>query len=126
MKWVARIAFVLMMIGAIIQVLEDFGLKSTDDLRGKLAPGNEVVMYSLTTCPYCAKTRAYLDESGIPYTEHFLDTDKEAEREFYEMLTASGAPSGSVGTPSLIVNDMLLLNNPPFENIKRHLKLKGG
>jgi len=31
-----------------------------------------------------------------------------------------------VGTPSLVVNDTLLLNNPSFELIKKHLRLNGG
>ena len=122
MKWVARIAVAVILVGAVYDFVAG---NRSEDLRGKLAPGNVVVMYSLTTCPYCVKTRAFLEENGIPFTEHFLDTNKESEREFYEMLTASGAPPGGIGTPSLIVNDMLLLNNPPFETIKRHLKLVG-
>lgn len=122
MNWVTRIVLVVIAVSGIIGLL---GGDRTDDLRGKLAPGNEVVMYSLTTCGYCARTRAMLDESGIPYTEYFLDTDKAREQEFFERLVASGVPQGGVGTPSLVVNDVLLLNNPPFETIKRHLKLTG-
>ena len=66
-----------------------------------------------------------LSESGIPFSERFLDTDPQSEREFIELLTASGAPPGGVGTPSLVVNEMLLLNNPPFEVIKQRLRLNG-
>ncbi|MBK9522528.1 MAG: glutaredoxin family protein [Rhodocyclaceae bacterium] len=123
MSWIGRILLMVFAVGAF------YALRAMDrpeDLRAKLGPGNEVVMYSLTTCGYCARTRALLTESGIPFSERFLDTDPQSEREFFEILTASGVPSGGVGTPSLVVNDTLLLNNPSFELIKKHLRLNGG
>mgnify|MGYP003345579198 CR=1 FL=1 len=38
------------------------------DITGKLAPGNQVVMYSLTTCGYCAEKRERMTTAGIPFT----------------------------------------------------------
>jgi glutaredoxin len=131
-RWIHQIGQKMGGIGKTLLVLVAIGafyaahvVDRPEDLRAKLSPGNEVVMYSLTTCGFCARTRAFLTDSGIPFTERFLDTDPEGEREFFEILTANGAPSGGVGTPSLVVNDTLLLNNPPFDVIKKHLRLNG-
>lgn len=97
-----------------------------EDLSGKLAADNVVVMYSLTTCPYCRKTREWLTKSHIPFQERFLDADEKYMREFNELLAASGAPPGAVGTPTLVVNDVLLINNPEFKRIRQHLRFKEG
>lgn len=95
------------------------------DITGKLAPGNQVVMYSLTTCGYCKALRAQMTKAGIPFTEYFMDTDEARKQEFFQLLQTYNAPPGGVGTPSLVVNDALLLNNPSLAEIKKHLKLKG-
>lgn len=44
--------------------------------------GHEIVMYSTTTCPYCAKVRAIFDEKGVKYTEYQVDMSKEAMLDF--------------------------------------------
>ena len=98
---------------------------SGPEIAGKLAPGNQVVMYSLTTCGYCKALRAQMTKAGIPFTEHFMDTDEARKAEFFKILESYNAPPGGIGTPSLVVNDALLLNNPSLAEIKKHLKLKG-
>lgn len=90
----------------------------------RLAAGNEVVMYSLTTCGYCKQTRGYLQAAGIPFTEHFLDTDAARRDEFFQLLADAGVPGGGVGTPSLVVNGALLVNNPDMKIIKQHLRYR--
>ena len=95
------------------------------DITGKLAADNQAVMYSLTTCGYCKALRGQMTKAGIPFTEYFLDTNKAREQEFFQILAAYNAPPGGVGTPSLVVNDVLLINNPSLAEIKKHLKLKG-
>jgi glutaredoxin len=51
----------------------------------------DIVMYSTTTCPYCAKARAWLDGHQIPWRECNIDLDKTCQQTF----DAQGAP----GTP---------------------------
>ena len=94
------------------------------DIGSKLAGENVVVMYSLTTCPYCKQMRALLTRSGIPFTEYFIDTDAERMQEFNQLLAASGALPGSIGTPTFLVNNVFLPNNPGLDVIKRNLKFK--
>jgi len=96
----------------------------TDNVAAKLAPGNEVIMYSLTTCGYCTQKRGQLTAAGIPFTEIFLDKDAAQHRKFGELLAAHNVPPGGVGTPSFMVNGELMLNNPPMDELKRKLKYK--
>jgi glutaredoxin len=96
----------------------------TENVAAKLAPGNEVVMYSLTTCGYCTQKRGQLTAAGIPFTEIFLDKDEAQHRKFGELLAAHNVPPGGVGTPSFMVNGELMLNNPRMDELKRKLKYK--
>ena len=95
------------------------------NIAEQLAPGNQVVMYSLTTCGYCTEKRGRLQDAGIPFTEHFVDSDAARMDEFNALLTANSIAGGGVGTPTFTVNGTLLVNNPDMATIKKHLKLKG-
>lgn len=44
--------------------------------------GTEVVMYSTSGCPYCAKVRMLFDQTGVKYTEYQVDQSKEALADF--------------------------------------------
>jgi glutaredoxin len=94
------------------------------NIADQLAPGNRVVMYSLTTCGYCAEKRERMTTAGIPFREYFVDTDPARMDEFNALLDANGLPAGAVGTPTLTVNGKLLVNNPDMATIKKHLKFK--
>lgn len=91
----------------------------------RLADNNTVIMYSLTTCPQCKRMAAKFDSAGIPFTEIFLDKDEQEQRRFWRMLRENGVKTnGSIGTPTLVVNDVLLLNNPAFEEVVAELRVK--
>ena len=100
------------------------GAHTEKNISQNLASGNEVIMYSLTTCGYCAEKRAALNNAGIPFTEYFLDQDQSKMQELSGKLAAANIHAGGVGTPSFEVNGELLLNNPDMEEIKAHLKFK--
>lgn len=44
--------------------------------------GHEIVMYSTSGCPYCAKVRKIFAEKGVAYTEYQVDKSKEHFDEF--------------------------------------------
>lgn len=95
------------------------------NIAATLAPGNEVVMYSLTTCPYCKEKRQWLTRAGIPFREYFIDTDQPRLAELQELLARHQVPGGGIGTPVFYVNGDLLVNNPDRAEIKNRLKFKG-
>lgn len=83
---------------------------------------NAIVMYSLTTCGYCAEKRRELNQLGIHYTELFLDGEGNAREQLSSRLEQTGMPRQSYGTPILDVNGVILPNNPAIEEILRHLR----
>lgn len=121
-----RIFHVLLLAAALFLAvrLDLVHLGAEKNIAATLAPGNRVVMYSLTTCPYCKATHAKLIRAGIPFTEYFLDTDPSRMQELGALLRASHVPPGSVGTPTIEVNGTLLINNPDMKTIRRHLKYR--
>lgn len=83
---------------------------------------DRIVMYSLTTCGYCAAKRREFDAAGIRYSEYFVDQDHGAAQALDEKLLASGHRGGAIGTPVIEVNGVLLPNNPSMEAISRHFQ----
>jgi len=79
---------------------------------------NQVIMYSLTTCGYCAQRRKDLVQAGIPFVEHFLDRDANRRDEFERKLTTAGIPPQTIGTPSFDIYGHMLINNPSMEKIR--------
>jgi glutaredoxin len=59
--------------------------------------GNQVVMYSTTTCPYCAKTRQMFAAKGVKYTEYPIDKSEAANAEFIT--------NGGIGVPLLYIGE---------------------
>ena len=47
----------------------------------------QVKVYSTPTCPWCKKTKLFLDDNKIPYENHDVASDKAARD---EMITKSG------------------------------------
>ena len=44
--------------------------------------GQEIVMYSNSTCPYCIKARELFAKEGVKFTEYQVDKSKAAAAEF--------------------------------------------
>lgn len=43
--------------------------------------GGDVVLYSLSTCPFCHKAKALLDKHQVRYVERVIDKDEAARKE---------------------------------------------
>lgn len=57
----------------------------------QVAGQGEVILYATSWCGYCAKTREFLGERGIAYTE--LDIEKSSDaRRAYDALGGRGVP----------------------------------
>lgn len=57
-----------------------------------------VTIYTTPTCPWCKKTKTFLDEHGVDYDEKDVAGDQDAAREMIER-------SGQRGVPVTIVGD---------------------
>lgn len=99
--------------------LANYELRSPDG-RHKLSEMDfsraYIVMYSLTTCGYCAELRRTFEANHVPFHEYFIDTDQSRREELFSKLEFIGF-KGGVGTPTLEVNGRMMPNNPPVEDI---------
>lgn len=64
------------------------------------ADSRTVVIYTTAWCPYCARLRASLVASGIPYVEHDVEKSLNGQLGFWT-LRARGVPVSAIG-PTVI------------------------
>ena len=63
----------------------------------------DVMLYGLSTCMWCKKTKKLLDEMGVKYTYAFIDLmDEETKKHYHEEMKVWN-PRGSF--PTLVIDD---------------------
>ena len=62
----------------------------------------KVVIYSTPTCPWCQKTKEYLSQKGISFTEYDVAADKDKAKEMIEK-------SKQMGVPVTIIDDQVVI-----------------
>lgn len=60
----------------------------------------DVVLYSTSWCPYCSKTRDFLNSADIPFTEYDIEKSAYAYQE-YEELSGRGVPVLRIGEQTI-------------------------
>lgn len=78
--------------------------------RSRLRPISDisVILYATDWCPYCKKTRAYLQSKGIRFTEYDIDKDPGKRKEMIEK-------SGTNGVPVLDIEGIIIRGFDPRE-----------
>lgn len=62
----------------------------------------KVVIYSTPTCPYCKRTKDYLTQRGIPFTDYDVAADREKAKEMIQK-------SKQMGVPVIIVDNEVIV-----------------
>lgn len=62
-----------------------------------------IVLYALSTCPWCKKTKRLLDELGVEY--YFNDVDLMTEDEKKEALEVIKKWNPSTSFPTMVIDD---------------------
>jgi glutaredoxin len=62
-----------------------------------------IVLYALSTCPWCKKTKNLLDELGVEY--YFCDVDLLNETEKKEALNSIEKWNSARSFPTMVIND---------------------
>lgn len=65
-------------------------------------PQIEVLLYTLSTCPWCRKTKKFFEERGVPYD--FVDVDKLGRKERMATRDKVVELAGSLQYPVAIIN----------------------
>lgn len=63
----------------------------------------KVMLYALSTCGWCRKARAFLDEHDIPYDYVYVDELKGARRDEVMEQIRRWNPKGSF--PTIVIDD---------------------
>lgn len=58
--------------------------------------GKPVVMFSTSTCPYCKRARAWLQQQGVDYRDYVIDESADAHQ-LFDRLGGGGVPQVLVG-----------------------------
>jgi glutaredoxin len=74
-------------------------------------PGIEVVMYTLSTCPWCRKTKQFFTDRGVPY--EFTDVDKLGRKARQEARDRVVEIAGSLQYPVVIINGTVVQGYNP-------------
>jgi glutaredoxin 3 len=71
----------------------------------------KVKVYTTPTCPWCKKTKEFLKEKKIPYTEYDVSSDEKARNQMIEL-------SGQMGVPVVEIGDSVIVGFNPDEILK--------
>ena len=62
----------------------------------------KVVVYSTPTCPYCKRTKDYLSQKGIAYTDHNVAENREAAKQMIKK-------TGQMSVPVITIDDEVVV-----------------
>ena len=80
----------------------------------------KVLLFTLSTCIWCRKTKAFLEESGIAYSYIFVDELDGEEKEKIREEMKKWNPSCSY--PTLVVNNEKCIVGFDVDAIKKEFK----
>jgi glutaredoxin-like protein NrdH len=92
--------------------MTDFELKKGKD-KGK------VILYALSTCIWCKKTKKLLDELGVEYSYIYMDDVEGEVKDKFKKQHAAWNPKCSY--PTLIINDQECIVGFEEDKIRRLL-----
>ncbi|MEK6939760.1 MAG: glutaredoxin family protein [Nanoarchaeota archaeon] len=75
-----------------------------------------VKIYTTSTCPWCKKTKEWMKEKKIKYTEYDVASDEKARKKMIEI-------SGQMGVPVLEIGKEVIVGYDP-KAIEKALKKK--
>ncbi len=82
--------------------------------------GGKVKVFALSTCPYCRRTKRFLDENGVDYD--VVDVDLLPDEEQDEVLEEVERLSGRQSFPVVVVGDEVIVGHSE-ERLRRALGL---
>lgn len=82
---------------------------------------HKVLMYALSTCAWCKKTKKFLNDHDVAYEYVDVDlaNDEDHEKIRQDMINRGGEPT----YPTIIVDDKTLINGFRIDKIKEALDI---
>ena len=118
METIVGFCLIAVLIG-IIKISQSEG--SNKEYKSYPGGGNELVMYSLTTCGYCTQKRQELERGRVRFTEHFIDKDRVKDDEMMAKLRASGDTRNYITVPVFDVYGYMITDNPSYDKLIKYI-----
>jgi len=80
-----------------------------------------IVIYALSTCPWCRKTKKLLDDLGVEY--YFEDVDLLQEAEKNQAMDTVKKWNPACSFPTMVINDSKCIVGFKEDEIRKELKL---
>lgn len=64
--------------------------RATESVQAQARAG-DILMFTTTDCPYCARARAWLEQHGVPWRECNIERDEACKR-IFDAQGAQGVP----------------------------------
>ncbi|MDQ5988435.1 MAG: hypothetical protein CSYNP_04195 [Syntrophus sp. SKADARSKE-3] len=90
-------------------------------MKPKIAPGNTIIMYSLSYCSFCKNLSDELKRANIEFTEYYVDKDGSKSEELTQKLMKGGVPGGNILMPVVDLGGVILADRPSLADIQRRL-----
>jgi glutaredoxin 3 len=84
-------------------VAGDYNEEETQSLVKEFIGKNKVAMFSFSTCPFCRKSKDYLDEKGISYAA--MELDLLEGNEGNQIRAVLGKNTRRTSVPSIFINE---------------------
>jgi glutaredoxin-like protein NrdH len=84
-------------------------------------PDAIIMLYALSTCPWCRKTKQLLDDLGVAYSYTFVDLLPESEAE--EAMNAVKPWNPAFSFPTMVINNKQVVIGFKETEIRRALNL---
>jgi len=75
------------------------------------AGGKSVTLYTTAWCPACTQARSWFRQRGIPFVEHDIEKDQQADREYAQKCARIGQAPGRV--PGVEIGGRLMIGFAP-------------
>jgi glutaredoxin-like protein NrdH len=79
-----------------------------------------IVIYALSTCPWCRKTKNLLNELGVEY--YFTDVDLASDKEKQELLNTIRKWNPAISFPTIVIDDKKCIVGFKENEIREALK----
>lgn len=79
-----------------------------------------IVLYALSTCAWCKKTRKLLESAGVDYYFAYVDLLEGKDREDVEETVARWNPNGSF--PTIVIDEQEVITGFDEEKIRKVLE----
>jgi len=80
-----------------------------------------IVIYALSTCPWCKKTKKLLDDLGVEY--YFEDVDLLQEAEKNQAMETVKKWNPACSFPTMVINDTKCIVGFKEDDIRKELKV---